>query len=73
MKSRYRKRKLRKEIRLFSRIKGFVAIPLILIGVLGLVLPIIPGTVFLVVGVILLVPSFEEKMKSWFGKNIETN
>ena len=73
MKSRYRKRKLRKEIRLFGRIKGFVAIPLILIGVLGLVLPIIPGTVFLVVGVILLVPSLEEKMKSWFGKNIETN
>ena len=67
------KTKLRKDIKKFSRIKGLFAVPLILIGLLGLVLPIIPGTVFLLLGLVLIIPSLKKKLKKMFGKNLETN
>ncbi len=63
-------KKLRREIRSFSKTRGFIAIPLVLLGILGLVLPIIPGTLFLFIGVVLIAPSLEEKIKKWFGKNL---
>ncbi len=56
--------KLRREIRTFSRLKIFIAIPLIAIGLLGLVLPVIPGAIFLIPGIILIIPSLENKIKS---------
>jgi len=67
------RQKLRKKIQLFGRIKGFIAVPLLLLGILGLILPIIPGAFFLLIGLILIVPSLEKKIKSRFGKYFETN
>ena len=69
----FQKRNLRKDIRFFGKIKGLIAIPLFIIGILGLILPIIPGTVFLVLGIVLIVPSFEKKLKQWLGKKVKTN
>ena len=73
MMKRNQKNKLRKEIRFFGKIKGVVAIPLLFLGVLGLILPIIPGMVFLVLGIVLVIPSFEKKLIQWLGKNVEPN
>ena len=64
--------KLRRDIRSFGKLKGLLAIPFIFIGIWGLILPIIPGTVFLFLGVVLLVPSLENKMKNLIAKKSET-
>jgi len=67
------RQKLRKKIRSFGRLKGFVAPPLLILGVFGLILPIIPGTLFLFIGLVLIAPSLEDKIKNRFGKYSETN
>jgi len=56
------RKKLRQEIREFRRVKIFFAIPLIIIGLLGLVLPVIPGILLIVYGIIFLFPSRNKKM-----------
>jgi uncharacterized protein YqgC (DUF456 family) len=61
---RLRQSKFRREIRTFSKLKIFLAIPLILIGIWGMILPVIPGAVFFISGIILIFPSFENKIKS---------
>ncbi len=53
---------LRREIRKFGKIKVFVALPLLLLGIIGLIFPIIPGLAFLALGLVLLIPSLERKL-----------
>lgn len=48
---------LRHKIRGYRRTKWLVAPPLIAAGLLGLVLPVVPGVPLLAVGISLLVPS----------------
>jgi uncharacterized membrane protein YbaN (DUF454 family) len=57
---------MRKDIREFGKRKVWLAVPLILVGILGLVLPIIPGIAFILLGVMLLFPKSGEKIKEWF-------
>ena len=47
---------LRDEIRQFQKRKMRFAIPILLLGVLGLVLPIIPGVALIMLGILLLFP-----------------
>jgi len=54
-------KKLRQEIREFRKTKIFFAIPLIIIGLFGLVLPVIPGILCIVYGVMFLIPSLNKK------------
>jgi len=56
-------KQLRSKIRRFSRVKLFVAPLLIVAGIFGLVLPIIPGVIFLFSGRALIVPSIDDKIK----------
>ena len=55
-------RPLYEEISKFIKTKKIIAIPLIILGLLGLILPIIPGTVFLVLALLLLFPKDGEKL-----------
>ncbi len=55
-------KKLRQEIREFRRAKIFFAIPLIIIGLFGLVLPVIPGILLIVYGIMFLIPSLNKKI-----------
>jgi uncharacterized protein YqgC (DUF456 family) len=52
----------------FSRRKTKMAVGFILIGILGLALPIIPGLLLLTVGVFLIKPGWYESFKRWFEK-----
>jgi hypothetical protein len=52
----------------FSRNKSKIAGGLIIVGILGLVLPVIPGALFLAVGIFLLKPEWYEKVRKWFKK-----
>ncbi|MBN2411994.1 hypothetical protein JXQ31_09910 [candidate division KSB1 bacterium] len=55
-------KKLRQEIREFRRTKIFFAIPLIIIGLVGLILPVIPGILLIVYGIMFLIPTLNKKM-----------
>ena len=57
-----KKRKIRDEIRTFRRIRPYIAIPLLVIGVIGLVFPVIPGLALIFVGVMLLLPRTGDKL-----------
>ncbi len=58
------KKKLKEEIRDFRRSKSLYAIPLLLIGILGLVLPVIPGILLIVYGLMLVIPGRKSKIFS---------
>jgi hypothetical protein len=60
--------KLRREMRQFRKKKVFIAIPVILLGLLGLVLPVIPGLALIFVGVLLLFPKTGDQILSKFKK-----
>lgn len=61
--------KLLDEIRAFRKGKPFIAIPLIVVGLFGLVLPIIPGMLLILLGVTFLYPSFfKEKILKKTGE-----
>ncbi len=53
----------------FTKSKNKLAVVLIALGILGLVLPIIPGILLIAVGVYLLKPEWIEKVKEQFRKN----
>ncbi len=53
----------------FTKSKNKLAVALIGLGILGLVLPIIPGILLIAVGVYLLKPEWIEKVKEQFRKN----
>ena len=52
----------------FSRNKSKLAIGFIVLGLLGLILPVIPGILLLTVGVFLLKPEWYESFRRWFEK-----
>jgi len=52
----------------FSRQKTRIAVGFILLGILGLILPIIPGILLLSIGVFLIKPECYESFKKWFEK-----
>ena len=53
----------------FSREKTKLAFGFILLGIVGLVLPIIPGALLLAIGILLLKPDWYDKVKHFFGPN----
>ena len=55
------------EIKKFSKHKSKIAIGFILLGLLGLVLPVIPGILLLLIGLFILKPEWYEKFKRKFG------
>ena len=58
---------LRAEVRRFSKLKAWIAIPLLLLGLLGLILPIIPGLALIFVGILFIAPRTGEKLATWLG------
>jgi len=52
----------------FSRNKSKLAIGFIVLGLLGLILPIIPGVLLLAFGIFLLKPEWYETFRRWFKK-----
>ena len=60
------KKPLWEEIVDFTKSKNKLAVSLIVIGLLGLVLPILPGLLLVAVGVYLLKPEWAEKVKELF-------
>jgi len=57
---------MREEMRDFKKKKVWLAVPLILVGILGLILPVIPGIALILFGVMLLFPKSGQKIKDWF-------
>ncbi len=60
------KKPLWEEIVDFTKSKNKLAAVLIGIGVLGLILPIIPGLLLIAVGIYLLKPEWADKVKELF-------
>jgi len=60
-----------KDILKFYKNKKKMAVGFILLGLLGLVLPIIPGFALLALGVFYLKPEWYEKIRSWYRKDSE--
>ena len=56
------------DINKFSRNKIKLAIGFILLGILGLVLPVIPGILLLTVGILLIKPEWYDSVRKWFEK-----
>jgi uncharacterized membrane protein YbaN (DUF454 family) len=52
----------------FSRNKNKLAIGFIVLGILGLILPMIPGILFLGVGIFIIKPEWYESFRRWFEK-----
>lgn len=52
----------------FSRNKTKLAISFIVLGILGLVLPVIPGILLLGLGVFLIKPDWYSPFREWFEK-----
>jgi hypothetical protein len=53
----------------FSKNKKKMAVGFILLGLLGLVLPIIPGFALVAMGFFYLKPEWYEKFRSWLWKD----
>ena len=62
-------RPLWKDIVSFSKDKYKIATILIILGVLGLILPIIPGILLLGAGILIFRPDWYEKVKKWIKFN----
>ena len=60
------KKPLWEEIVDFTKSKNKLAVALIALGVVGLVLPILPGILLILVGIYLLKPEWVEKIKEQF-------
>jgi hypothetical protein len=56
------------DILIFSKKKKRMAVGLILLGCLGLVLPVIPGIALIALGILYLKPEWYDKLKQIFGK-----
>jgi uncharacterized membrane protein YbaN (DUF454 family) len=65
------KKPLWHEIIKFSKNKSKIAVGFIVLGLLGLVLPIIPGILLLLIGLFILKPEWYEKFKRRFGMRQE--
>ena len=60
------KKPLWEEIVDFTKSKNKLAVALIALGLIGLVLPILPGVLLILVGIYLLKPEWIEKIKEQF-------
>jgi len=60
------KKPLWEEIVDFTKSKNKLAVVLIALGLIGLVLPILPGILLILVGIYLLKPEWVEKIKEQF-------
>ena len=47
----------------FRKWRNWIAIPLIVVGVISLLLPILPGLVFLFLGIMLINPDLADRIK----------
>jgi len=54
---------LLKEIKKFRLLRKVVLIPILLLGILGLIIPIIPGLVFIYVFLVLINPEMADLIK----------
>jgi hypothetical protein len=52
----------------FSYNKTKLGVGFILLGILGLIIPVIPGILLLSVGVFLIKPEWYESLRRWFEK-----
>lgn len=59
------------EIRAFRKSKFILAIGLILIGLPGLILPIIPGLLSIALGLWLLMPRLADRFSNFFKKHVQ--
>ena len=57
------KKPLWEDIIAFTRSKNKVGVGLIILGLMGLLLPIIPGILLVVAGIIILKPEWYERLK----------
>lgn len=57
--------KSNKALHFFKKIGGIL---MIIIGIIGWLIPVIPGWPLLIPGIILVAPEYGEKVKSWFEK-----
>ncbi len=53
---------LREDIRRFRRRKAWYAVPLLILGIVGLVLPIMPGWILIFLAIFLLFPATGDKI-----------
>ena len=53
----------------FSRDKYKLGSGLIVLGILGLLLPVMPGVILVLLGFYLIKPEWFERAKQWFGKS----
>jgi uncharacterized protein YqgC (DUF456 family) len=61
------KKPLWQEIQKFSGQKWYIALILLLLGLFGLVLPVIPGVLLIALAVFLIKPGWYEKLKKRFN------
>ncbi len=52
----------------FSQNKTKLAVSFIALGIIGLILPILPGTLLLAIGIFLIKPEWYESLKKRFQK-----
>ncbi len=62
------KNDLLEEIRRFRKRKILWAFLFILLGLLGFVIPILPGAIFVLLGIALLKPGMMAKIRRYFGR-----
>jgi len=53
---------MREEIRSFRRIRPVLAVPILVLGAIGLVFPVIPGLALLFIGLMLLLPKSGDRL-----------
>ena len=67
------KKPLWQDILSYTRSKNKIAVALIIIGVLGLALPVLPGVLLIVIGLLILKPEWADKLKQKLRNNKDFN
>jgi len=57
-----KKSNLREDIRLFRKRKSWYGVPLLILGVVGLILPVMPGWILIFLGILLLFPATGDRI-----------
>ena len=60
------KKPLWEEIRKFSKTKYFIAIALIILAILGIIVPVIPGIIFIILAIALFKKGWMSKIRERF-------
>jgi len=61
--TQHKKEPLLKQILEFQRIKNWLIIPLIILGVFSLMIPVMPGLLFIFAGIMIWKPGVADKIK----------